>query len=346
MLHGFDISAYQSTTAPTADFVFVKATEGSSYTSSRFAAQWASAKSRAKVRGAYHFARPEDSSGASQADRFLARAGAVPGELLCLDLEASDLNQSKTNAWARAFGDRLREKAPGVTTVLYLGSGYASNNTGRGLADHFDYWWYPQYPSAYQLAREDVETLRAANRSSLLRARAAIAATTSKWPSSVSPWLPSGITTGWAKPHIWQFTDNWDGLDASVTALTIDQLAGGGEPTPLEDDMAYGGQIPAGKGQQINVSFPRGSMSAAGFVCDNSLVLDGVIAAEPQPEIRYAFHRYDGSWQTGTVKAGSADGGADHSPKQVVKLTSADKVDFASFTRLDDGTRTVGWDMS
>ena len=72
LLHGFDISAYQSNTAPSADFVFVKASEGASYTSSRFAAQWASAKTRAKHRGAYHFARPEASSAASQAARFLA----------------------------------------------------------------------------------------------------------------------------------------------------------------------------------------------------------------------------------------------------------------------------------
>src|SRR6266403_2672913 len=103
MLHGFDISGYQGNTAPAADFVFVKATEGSSYTNTKFTAQWASAKSHAKVRGAYHFARPEASSGSSQADRLLAVAKAKPGEMLCLDLEASKLNQSQTNAWAKAF---------------------------------------------------------------------------------------------------------------------------------------------------------------------------------------------------------------------------------------------------
>src|SRR6266403_2587567 len=123
MLHGFDISGFQGTTAPTADFVFVKATEGSSYTNAKFAAQWASAKTHAKVRGAYHFARPEASSGASQADRLLAVAKVKAGEMLCLDLEVSQLSQSATNSWAKAFGDRLRQKAPGVTTVVYMGSG-------------------------------------------------------------------------------------------------------------------------------------------------------------------------------------------------------------------------------
>ena len=207
MLHGFDVSAYQGDAVPAADFVFVKATEGSSYASSRFAAQWASAKTRAKVRGAYHFARPEESGGAAQADRLLARAKAVPGEMLCLDLEASKLGQAATNAWAKAFGDRLRERAPGVTTVLYMGSGYATNGTGRGLAEHFDYWWYPQYPST---------------------------ARTSTWHAKFLPWLPPGLTCGWRRPHIWQFTDNFNGLDASVSTLTLDQLAGGGQQ---EDDM-------------------------------------------------------------------------------------------------------------
>jgi hypothetical protein len=321
MLHGFDVSAFQGNTVPSCDFIFVKATEGSGYTSSRFAAQWASAKTRARVRGAYHFARPEASSGASQADRLLARANAVPGEMLCLDLEASQLSQSQTNAWAKAFGDRLRARAPGITTVAYLGSGYASSGTGKGLADHFDYWWYPQYPST---------------------------AATSTWPSSLSPWLPSGITTGWARPHIWQFADNFGGTcDANISTLTTDQLASGAtpQPTPQEEDV-YGGQIPAGKGQQVNVSFPRGSLKALGLVQDNSLVIDGVIAAEPQAQVRYAIHRADGSWQTGTATVGSADGGKDHSPKTVVSFTSAATVDYVSFVRLDAGTRPIGWDMS
>src|SRR6184192_2461484 len=159
LLHIYDVSEYQSSTMRDCDVAFVKATEGATYVSGSFAAQWASAKNHASVRGAYHFARPEASSAASQADHLISVAKAVPGELLCLDLEASKLTQAATNAWAKAFGDRLREKAPGVKTVAYLGSGYAANETGRGLADHFDLWWYPQYPSAYQVTAE-TETAR------------------------------------------------------------------------------------------------------------------------------------------------------------------------------------------
>lgn len=232
MLHGFDISAYDSDTAPAADFVIVKATEGSAYTSSRFAAQWRSAKSRAEHRGAYHFARPEASSAASQASRFLDVVRPVPGESVWLDLETSRLGQAKTNAWARAWGDYVREHAPKVTSGVYLGSAYAYNGTGRGLSEHFGRWWYPQYPGAYQLrAGTDARTARTANRSSSSPERAPIAALTTRWPSAVTPWLPKTNTTGWRKPDIWQFTDNWKGLDADVTALTLDELAGNGRST-------------------------------------------------------------------------------------------------------------------
>lgn len=351
MLHGFDISAYQSSdvlaSVPAVDFVLVKATEGKSYVSSKFDAQYASAGKRARLRGAYHFARPEESSARDQCVRFLDTVQPVPGEIVMLDLEASKLSQSETNAWAREFGDRLRDQAPGVASWLYMSAGYASSGTGRGLAQHFDRWMYPQYPAAYQLgpASPDVEERRAANRSHLVDSRVPVALTTSKWPSAFSPWLPSGLTCGWKAPHIWQFTDNWRGLDASISTLTIDQLAGGGGH-PQEDTMPYGGQLPAGKGAQINVSFPRGSLSAMGLVVDNSLAIDGVIKAEPQAEVRYAIHRYTGHWQTGTVKVGSKDGGKDHSPKTVIQFDHHDEVDWFSLVRLDDGTRPVGWDAS
>lgn len=208
MLHGFDVSAFQDSTVPACDFVFVKATEGTAYTSSKFGAQWASAKVHAKVRGAYHFARPEQGSAAHQADRLIAIASPRPGEMLCLDLEASKLSQAETNAWAREFGDRLRSRAPGVTTVVYLGSGYATNGTGKDLNKHYDLWWYPQYPST---------------------------AKTSTWRKSFDPWLPSGLTCGWSNPHIWQWTNNFNGVDASISQLSITQLANGGDIP--EDDV-------------------------------------------------------------------------------------------------------------
>jgi hypothetical protein len=202
MIHGFDVSAYQGTSVPAADFVFVKATEGSGYTSSKFRAQWADAKRKARVRGAYHFARPEESSAAAQADRFLAVVKPDPGDLLCLDLEASDLSQAASNDWAIAFAARLKHKYPDNIRVAYFGRGYASNHTGKNLSQHYHLWWFPQYPSK---------------------------APTHTWPKSFTPAVPSKNTTGWEKPHIWQWTDNFGGLDANISPLTIDELAQGGQ---------------------------------------------------------------------------------------------------------------------
>jgi hypothetical protein len=312
MLRGFDVSAFQGSTVRKADFVFIKATEGSTYTSSKFNAQWADAKAKGMLRGAYHFARPEASSGASQADRLLAKAKPVPGEMLCLDLEASKLNQAKTNAWAKAFGDRLRAKAPGVTTVVYMGGGYASNGTGRDLNQHFDWWWFPQYPST---------------------------ASTTTWRTSFSPSLPGGLTCGWTHPHIWQWTDNFAGLDANISTLTLEQLAGRGQPTPMEDDMIER-ELKPGLDSKTEFLLPPGKVSMFVANADNSFQNTSGVKATAPVQIRVAIRKADGTWQskTGTVGRSATD---KNQPE--FKLPLADtKSTFVSVTRVDgDGTEPV-----
>jgi hypothetical protein len=342
MIHGFDISAYQSTAAPAADFVIVKATEGKSYTSSKFAAQWASAKTRARHRGAYHFARPEESSAKDQAARFLDTVEPQHGESVWLDLEASKLSQSETNTWARKFGDELRSRSPGVTGGAYFGSGYASNGTGRDLNQHYEFWWYPEYPSSYQLtAGTDIEELRAANRSARVHGRFPIAAMTSKWPPAVSPWLPSGLTCGWREPHIWQFTDNYGGLDANVTALTIEQLAGGGQPTPQEEDV-ISGSISAGKGAKPGIELAAGGpFKTIKLGCDNTREnTDLGITRQPPASIRLAMHVPGRTGKAVTVTVGAAltdtKGWAD-SVKEALP-SGCDRIDVE---RNDDGARPV-----
>lgn len=343
LLHGVDVSAYQGATVPVMDFVIVKATEGKSYTSSRFAAQWASAKTRARHRGAYHFARPEQSSAADQAARFLAVVKPVPGESVWLDLEASDLSQAKTNAWAAAWGDYIRTHAPGVTSGIYMGSGYATNNTGKGLAAHFDYWWYPQYPSAYQLApgSPDREVIRALNRSGSLPVATPIARATTSWPTSVSPWLPSGVAaTGWSKPHIWQFTDNYGpGLDANVTALTLDQLAGDGGQQP-EDAMAYaqaGGFPPPLKvGERHCYTCPKGSLNIWGFAFDSPNRLTYRIAAHSAAG--------KGKVEEELVVGGPANGTTDTWPRKATWKTTQTDVDWFSVELVKAEGPAADWD--
>jgi hypothetical protein len=192
------------------------------YTDASFPSNWAGLKAAGLGRVAYHYGSPSlpvATSAAAEADRFVDIVKPQPGDVLCLDLEASRLSESQTNAWAKAFGLRLRERAPGVATWLYCG-GYSRNNSGAGLSAFFDFWWYPRYATTSPVT---------------------------SWPSSATPTL-SGNTTGWPAPHVWQWAESLhtsEGLvDASVSALPATQLRTPTNPTeadlPLNDaDKAW-----------------------------------------------------------------------------------------------------------
>lgn len=77
---GIDVSHYQGTINWTkvrkagVQFAFIKATEGTGYKDPKFTANYRGAYKAGVIRGAYHFALPNKSSGAAQA-KFLARNG-------------------------------------------------------------------------------------------------------------------------------------------------------------------------------------------------------------------------------------------------------------------------------
>src|SRR5262245_23655000 len=103
MLHGYDISGFQSSSwTLQTDMLFVKATEGTTFTNSKFVSQFSGAKEHARVHGAYHFARPGSSAATAQADHFISvvRPHLDATTLLVLDLEVSELNQAETNKFA------------------------------------------------------------------------------------------------------------------------------------------------------------------------------------------------------------------------------------------------------
>lgn len=94
-------------------FVFVKATEGSSYVNPKHDAQVAHARSHGLVVGHYHFVRP--GSMTAQADYFLAHAGAKAGDVLAFDWEDTGVSGAEKDAWLR----HVQAKAPGHRVVLY-----------------------------------------------------------------------------------------------------------------------------------------------------------------------------------------------------------------------------------
>src|SRR5687767_1107948 len=78
---GMDVSSHQGDVdwagawADGARFAYVKATEGTGYRNPHFAQQYNGSYDVGMIRGAYHFALPDRSDGAAQADFFAANGG-------------------------------------------------------------------------------------------------------------------------------------------------------------------------------------------------------------------------------------------------------------------------------
>ncbi|MET7435206.1 GH25 family lysozyme, partial [Streptomyces flaveolus] len=78
---GHDVSSHQrrvdwaAARAKGARFVYVKATESTNYRNPYFSGQYSGAREAGLIRGAYHFARPDRSSGAKQAAYFVRHGG-------------------------------------------------------------------------------------------------------------------------------------------------------------------------------------------------------------------------------------------------------------------------------
>lgn len=70
---GNDVSSHQGTVdwnswkSKGVTFAYIKATEGTTYTNSDFSALYTGATNAGLIRGSYHFAHPESSTGAAQA---------------------------------------------------------------------------------------------------------------------------------------------------------------------------------------------------------------------------------------------------------------------------------------
>lgn len=112
---GIDISSYQSSTYSTSGlgFVIIKVTEGTSYLSSKYAAQVAHARANNLVVGHYHFVRPGSMS--AQVTWFLSHVKLAAGDLLVLDWEDTGVSCADKDAWIKA----VQAKQPSHQTLLY-----------------------------------------------------------------------------------------------------------------------------------------------------------------------------------------------------------------------------------
>lgn len=151
-VQGFDISHYQGTVnfagaySSGARFVIIKATEGTSYKDSLFSSHYSGATSAGLIRGGYHFAHPDASSGSAQASFFLANGGgwSADGRTLpgMLDIEYNPngatcygLSASAMVAWVQSFVNEYHSST-GRYPLIYSTNDWWSTCTGNSQAFH------------------------------------------------------------------------------------------------------------------------------------------------------------------------------------------------------------------
>ncbi|MFG3285832.1 lysozyme [Streptomyces sp. NPDC048111] len=155
---GHDVSSHQGAVdwaaarSRGASFVYVKATESTTYRNPYFGQQYDGARRAGLLRGAYHFAVPGQSSGRAQAEYFVRNGGgwSADGHTLppAVDLEhnpyakdAKDgsrdrcygLGPAAMTAWIAAFSDEVRLRT-GRRPVIYTTTSWWDACTGRSRA--------------------------------------------------------------------------------------------------------------------------------------------------------------------------------------------------------------------
>lgn len=144
------------------DFIFIRATMGEQGKDRKFKDNWRKAGSRAKLRGAYHYFRPNENS-VAQADNFVRVVKLKPGDLPpVLDIEEMPRGQSMEQLklglkrWLQ-----LVENHYGVKPILYTGDRYYSdflekefsgytlwianyNFFVENIRDHWHFWQFSE----------------------------------------------------------------------------------------------------------------------------------------------------------------------------------------------------------
>ncbi|WP_079198229.1 lysozyme [Streptomyces sp. CB03911] len=162
---GMDVSSYQgnvawSTAAANgARFAYVKATEGTTYTNPYFTQQYNGSYNAGLIRGAYHFALPDVSGGAAQANWFVGHGGGWSGDGKtlppALDIEYNPygatcygLSQSAMVNWIRDFSNTVHSRTgryPTIYTTTNWWSTCTGNNAGFGATNPL---WVARYASS------------------------------------------------------------------------------------------------------------------------------------------------------------------------------------------------------
>ncbi|MFG3228529.1 lysozyme [Kitasatospora sp. NPDC048194] len=161
---GLDVASYQgnvnwpSVAAGGARFAYVKATEGTSYTNPYFAQQYNGSYNSGLIRGAYHFALPNNSSGSAQANYFVDHGGgwSADGRTLppALDIEYNPygatcygLSQSAMVSWIRSFNDTVHSRTGRYPTIYTTTNWWATCTGNYGGFGATNPLWIARYAS-------------------------------------------------------------------------------------------------------------------------------------------------------------------------------------------------------
>lgn len=162
---GVDVSSHQGNVAWSTlwkagtKWAYTKATEGTSYRNPYFTQQYDGPYGIGMIRGAYHFATPDSTGGAAQADYFVAHGGGwskdgktLPG---VLDIEWNPYggacygkSKSAMVTWIRDFVNRYKTRT-GRDAVIYTATSWwtecTGNYSGFGKTNPL---WIARYASA------------------------------------------------------------------------------------------------------------------------------------------------------------------------------------------------------
>lgn len=161
---GLDVSSYQGSVpwatvrVNGARFAYVKATEGTRYRNPWFASQYNGSYNAGLLRGAYHFALPNVSSGRTQADYFVNNGGgwSPDGKTLppVLDIEYNPygatcygLTTAQMRTWVRDFSNQVHARTrryPVIYTTTDWWVRCTGNYSGLGATNPL---WIARYSS-------------------------------------------------------------------------------------------------------------------------------------------------------------------------------------------------------
>lgn len=150
---GVDISSWQgsinwgSVRSAGIEFAWMKATEGTTYKDPTFSANYLGAYNAGVIRGAYHFARPDVSGGAAQADFFASNGGAWSRDNLTLpgvlDIEGTCYGKTPAamQSWILDFYNRYKART-GRDIVIYTSASWWNSCTGgwTGMSARSPLW--------------------------------------------------------------------------------------------------------------------------------------------------------------------------------------------------------------